>query len=253
MRFHRVSFIIFLIQTAIPLLTLPLSAHSMDPVQIKTVTLTFKTDAAYQRWLTQEQPHQRYAMIFSFTPTLAALRLLEGYSDAVDSLTFTNTAPMTDAHMQVIGKTLPSLTGLHLIDAPITDQGVEALGPLKGLTSLSLVGSRITNYAVRFIGRHFHRLRILNVNNTGIDGQAFASLIKLPSLHELHCVGVKLEIYHIAHITGIKPLRILHLHHKDIERYKGTIAQLNSTLDLVQPMAQMAQIEKEPSCEHSPL
>lgn len=200
--------------------------------------LEFSTPESYENWRHNQSVQKEDLTLFlsfSFAPTPENLKDLAPFAERIQSLRFTRKASgtITDDHMQVIGSVLPSLRRLSLLKAPITDHGIELIAGLTSLEKLDMSGAPITNYGIRLVGRQFPNLRMLGVSWTKVDGQAFSGLMKLENLRELKAVGIPIEIFHIGHMTGLKSLKKLHLHRKDVQRYKRDIRKLNGDLKII--------------------
>ena len=77
------------------------------------------------------------------------------------------------------------LRKLNLDNSPVTDEGLQSLGPMPELRDLSLSRTLITDAAIPMLVQQFPGLEHLRLDRTAITDKSLNDIVKLSSLKEL--------------------------------------------------------------------
>ena len=101
------------------------------------------------------------------------------------------------------------LRKLNLDNSPITDAGLQSLGPMPELRDLSLTRTLITNDAIVMIVRQFPSLESLRLDRTAITDQSLSGLKSLTSLRQLSLFRTRTSDVGCAELANITSLKSL--------------------------------------------
>lgn len=93
--------------------------------------------------------------------------------------------PLSDESLVAQLNGLAGLKKLNLDRSPITDAGLQAIGPLPQLGHLSLSRTQITNDGVKTLVEHYPSLVFLRLDETVVTDEGVEALADLPRLKEL--------------------------------------------------------------------
>jgi WD40 repeat protein len=133
------------------------------------------------------------------------------------SITVNGDAKANDAGLANL-RGLAELTNVTITTSDIGDKGLEFLGGLKQLRSLTLVGNRrITDNGLKYLGELLE-LRILRLDNTGISDEGLRHLESLKHLALLGVGGTQVTDDGVGQLVTLPCLAVLALDARQLTR-----------------------------------
>lgn len=120
-------------------------------------------------------------------------------------------APMVDESQLSELAGLTGLVSLNLDNTPITDQGLQTIGPNASLKKLSLTKTLITSKAVPLIVEQFPNLQFLRLDETATTDAAVTETMQLQKLKELSLYKTRVGdtgCESLAQISGLEKISL---------------------------------------------
>ena len=119
--------------------------------------------------------------------------------------------PLHDESLIAELKGLSELRNLNLDRSQVSDAALNSIGPLPGLSKLSLSRTQLTNDGLKAVAANYPNLIFLRLDETLVDDVGMESLANLKKLEELSLYRVPVTSRGAATIAKMESLRTLSL------------------------------------------